>query len=54
MNYDFYLFPSYKTEEKIKKSKILAPFAPNFKIYTYGYLSTNIDPSLKNDNLKAY
>ena len=33
MNYDFYLFPSYKKEEKIKKSKILAPFTQNQHIF---------------------
>ena len=33
MNYDFYLFPSYKSEEKIKQSKILAPLAPNQQIF---------------------
>ena len=33
MNYDFYLFPYYKKEEKIKQSKKLAPFEPNQQIF---------------------
>ena len=42
MNYDFYPFPSYKAEEKIKQFKILAPFAPNQQILEIFFKSKHI------------
>ena len=60
MNSDFYLFPSYKTEEKIKQSKILVPFAPNQQIFRdllksihKGTYQPRLVHFFKNDGLKA-
>ena len=60
MNYYFYIFPFYKTEEKIKLSKILSPVVPNQNIFRDLLKSIHIvtyQPKLthflKNDNFKS-